>query len=218
MNDNVILKKIKFEVETLGFRNTPALRGISKRYYKNIMIKPSEDIFALCSILLDTKIWSYQLIAYDWAFRLKNHYDLNTYELFENWLYTYIKDWYDCDDFCCHAFGHLLYKFPELATKVYNWTKSDNFAVRRSAAVVFIYSIRRGQFNNIVWKIIENLLNDEHYLVLKGYGWLLKEMTKNFKSDTINFLQKYEDKMPRISFRYSIEKLNYDEKRKNFNL
>jgi 3-methyladenine DNA glycosylase AlkD len=208
VNNGELLNNINCEIEALGYRNTPAIRAISKKYFEYVSKKSTEEIFSLCTILLETRLWSNQLIAYDWAFRLKKHYTTETYTLFETWLFNYINDWYDCDDFCCHAFGYLIYEFPDLATKVFSWTKSDNFAVRRSAVVVFIYSIRRGQLIEVTpWNIIEKLMHDEHYLVLKGYGWLLKEMTKNFKAETIQFLQKYEAEMPRLSFRYAIEKL-----------
>ena len=217
MNNNVLIQKMKQEIDSLKVKNTPTIRNLSKRYFKIVANKPSDEIFALCEDLLETKLWSHQIIAYDWAYRLKSYYTTDTFTMFENWLYTYVKDWYDCDDFCCHAFGYLLYKYPKLATKVSSWTKSDNFAVRRSAAVVFIYSARRGQLPDLIpWEIIKILMHDKHYLVLKGYGWLLKEMTKNYKTETIQFLQKYEAIMPRLSFRYAIEKLTNDEKNNYF--
>lgn len=218
MNNDELILTIKNEIDALGYRNTPAIRSISNKYFKYISNRSYEEIFSLCTILLETKVWSYQIIAYDWAFQLKKYYSLETFTLFEKWLYLYIKDWYDCDDFCCHAFGYLVYKFPQLMDCIERWADSDHFAIRRAAVVIFIYSARKGQIQGTFhWNIIEKLMHDEHYLVLKGYGWLLKEMTKKYKEEVISFIQKYECEMPRLSFRYAIEKLTFEEKKLYFN-
>lgn len=217
MNHMELLQQIKLEIKSLESKNTPALRTVAKKYFEIVSRESKDEIFDLCTLLLETRQWSLQIIAYDWAFRLRKFYTVDTYTLFEKWVLSYIKDWYDCDDFCCHAFGYLIYRYPELAPRVLEWTKSDNFAVRRAAAVVFIYSVRKGEMiDPLPWIISETLMHDEHYLVLKGYGWLLKEMTKHFKDETIQFLQRYEEVMPRLSFRYAIEKLTLEDKISNF--
>jgi len=55
-------------------------------------------------------------------------------------------------------------------------------------------------------------MNDEEDLVLKGYGWMLKEATKRFPDEVFEYVIKNKSKMPRVSLRYAIEKLPKDKK------
>jgi 3-methyladenine DNA glycosylase AlkD len=41
----------------------------------------------------------------------------------------------------------------------------------------------------------------------KGCGWLLKETGKTHSKDVIAFVMDRQDEMPRVSFRYALEKL-----------
>jgi 3-methyladenine DNA glycosylase AlkD len=52
---------------------------------------------------------------------------------------------------------------------------------------------------------MRGILN-EHYLVLKGYGWMLKVLSQAEPESVFDYLAKRKKAMPRISFRYAIEK------------
>ena len=55
-------------------------------------------------------------------------------------------------------------------------------------------------------------MDDPHYLVQKGYGWLLKEASILYHDSVIRYLEKNVTKMSRTAFRYALEKLPKDEK------
>ncbi len=78
---------------------------------------------------------------------------------------------------------------------------------RRGAAVVMIYSIRREQGFGASFEIADLLLMDEEDLVQKGYGWMLKEISKNDPQPVFEFVMQRKDHMPRTALRYAIEKL-----------
>jgi 3-methyladenine DNA glycosylase AlkD len=60
--------------------------------------------------------------------------------------------------------------------------------------------------------IADRLMQDEHYLVLKGYGWLLKEFSRRNEDAVFNYLIKNRERMPRLAFRYALEKMPRERK------
>ncbi len=197
----------KENYDSYGVR-TPDVRSIAKKYWKQIKIKDKAEIFKLCEKLLQSEMSEEQTIAFSWAFRLKSRLKPTDDDRFFKWLETYVDTWFKCDDFCTHAYGYLLYKYPRLSNQVLDWAESDNRWVRRAAAVVLLYSLRRQEQLDLALKTADALLMDDDDLVQKGYGWMLKEATKHYPNEIFQFVMDRKDKMPRTALRYAIEKLS----------
>ena len=156
---------------------TSEVRRVSAKIFKKLPNDLSY-VLNLCEQLLEMRIWEMTITAYDWAHRKRNQFEESTFEVFEKWMINYISDWWDCDDFCTHAFGELMIKFPNLLLRINAWCDNENFAVRRCAAVVLILPIKKKSLLTIdPLEIANRLKNDPHYLVLKGYGWMLKVLS-----------------------------------------
>lgn len=192
---------------------TGTIRAISSRVFKIIKDKDINNVLSLCEELLDEKRWELGVVAYDWAFRMKKQYTDETFYIFERWLKKYVTGWGDCDDFCTHAFGELLSQNNSLFNQVIEWTNHPDFWVRRAAAVILIYPIKKGKFQDIdPFIIADKLMQDSHHLVLKGYGWMLKVLSSIQKDEVYRYLVINKNVMPRVSLRYAIEKFSKDEK------
>lgn len=205
-------KSIENQTKATGL-TTGKVRSISSSLYKNIEDKSIHNVLGLCEELLDERKWALGIIAYDWAFRVREQYNAETFFIFEEWLKKYVTDWDDCDDFCTHALGELISQNNELFEHVIKWTEHPDFWVRRAAAVSLVYPIRKNKYQGInPFLVSDALLNDEHYLVLKGYGWMLKVLSQNEPDNVYDYLIRKKDVMPRISFRYALEKLSEEMK------
>lgn len=192
---------------------TSEVRLISRKLFKTLEDKSIDNVLKQSELLLRTGEWAFWIIAYDWAFRVRKQYTLETYDIFERWLINYVKNWDDCDDFCTHAFGELLSQYNELFTKVFSWTEHQNFTVRRAAAVILIYPIKYNKYQNInPFLISDALMNDSHHLVLKGYGWMLKVLSQFENKRVYTYLSENKVVMPRVSFRYALEKFDSESK------
>lgn len=193
---------------------TGKIRSVSSDVFKLIEDKSIGNVLGLCEQLLEKRKSALGVVAYDWAFRLKKQYTEETFYIFERWLKEYVRGWGDCDDFCTHAFGELLSQYDNLVDKTIAWTEHPDFWVRRAAAVILIYPFRKDKLRDkYPFLIADKLMMDEHHLVLKGYGWMLKVLSTVKHDDVYDYLIKNKDQMPRVSYRYAIEKFDKDKKK-----
>lgn len=207
-----ILESTKTEVAKC--KTTGEIRKVSSALFRSIDDKSNENIFRICGELLDERKWAHKVIAYDLTYKIRAKYDENTFSVFEGWLKNYVRGWGDCDDFCTHAFGELIIRQPHLFSKVKTWTSAEQFWMRRAAAVIFIPSIRQNAYRDFdLFEISDLLLNDQHDLVRKGYGWMLKVLSKKEPDKVIEYLINNREIMPRVAFRYALEDLNTDQKK-----
>lgn len=217
MND--VIKIAEEEIKKLGFTangehlKTGDIRRLSAKLYRSIGDKSKDTVFLICESLLEQRNWSMGVIAFDFAYRVKKQYDENTFSIFEGWLIKYVRGWGDCDDFCTHAFGELIMQNTSLVHKIIPWTERNEFWIRRASAVVLIPSIHHEKYKETNPTLISDLLiNDQEDLVCKGYGWMLKVLSTKEPQLVYDYLVKYKNVMPRVAFRYALEKMDQERK------
>ena len=88
---------------------------------------------------------------------------------------------------------------------LHSWAKSDDLWTKRIAIVSTHWFIRKNDLQD-TFKIAEILLSDEHDLIHKAVGWMLREAGKRDLEKEEIFLKKHYKNMPRTMLRYSIEK------------
>ncbi|WP_031529812.1 DNA alkylation repair protein [Dyadobacter crusticola] len=107
--------------------------------------------------------------------------------------------------------GYLLNKPKDI---LYQLAASQNPWERRTAIVSTYAFIKTGQLDD-TFKIAEILLNDHHELVNKAVGSWLRTAGSKDKEKLLLFLKKHAATMPRVTLRYTIEKLSQED-RKHF--
>lgn len=197
----------KEPVELIGVR-TPITRKIAARFWRQAKGSSKADVFALCEALMKQGTFEETMIAFAWLRRIESQVTVSDFARYERWLKRYVTNWAHCDEFCTHALGSLIYQFPELKPKLFDWTRSKNRWLRRAAAVTQIYACGKPNLDlAYLFGVADALLEDEDDLVQKGYGWMLKVASQTHRDEVFAYVMDRKDRLPRTALRYAIEKL-----------
>ena len=97
---------------------------------------------------------------------------------------------------------------------LYSLAKSESLWERRIAIIATFAFIKQGDYEHTV-NIARILMHDQHDLIHKAVGWMLREIGKRCSQEILeNFLEEYAVIMPRTMLRYAIEHLSVEKKMK----
>jgi len=181
----------------------PTLRIIVKKYYKDISLKDVQE-------LLNSKIHEYRLTA---LLILVEKYKEDKGLIYNIYIKNFrnINNWDLVDLTAPKIMGDFLK--DKNRDILYSLATSNNLWEKRISIVATFAFIKDNDFKDTL-KISEILLKDEHDLIHKAVGWMLREVGKRNKNLEKEFLDKNYRIMPRTMLRYSIEK--FDPKEKEF--
>jgi len=124
-----------------------------------------------------------------------------------------VNNWDLVDGSAPYIVGAFLFECSkkEVCETLTRLVKSKNLWERRIAVLATFWFIKNKKFDEALF-VAESLLNDEHDLIHKAVGWMLREVGKRSLKVETDFLDKYFKKMPRTMLRYAIEKFSGEER------
>lgn len=78
---------------------------------------------------------------------------------------------------------------------------------RRIAIMATFAFVRAGEHDETL-RLARVLLDDEHDLIQKAAGWMLREVGKRDENLLVRFLERHSADMPRTTLRYAVERLD----------
>ena len=177
----------------------PNIRKVAKQFYKQVDL-------GIIQKLLNNPIHEYRLTGlimlvykYEKAeiktkgeivkFYEKNFSAVNNWDLVDLTAHKILGDW-------------LLDKGRK---KLYKLARSNDLWEKRISMMSTFAFIRENDFKDTL-AIARILLHDDHDLIHKVVGWMLREVGKRDMKTEELFLQKYYKQMPRTMLRYAIER------------
>ena len=123
----------------------------------------------------------------------------------------FVNNWDLVDTSAPYIVGQHLLTRPRKI--LYRLAKSRNLWERRIAIVSTMMFIRAGEIED-TFAIAKLLLADDHDLIHKAVGWMLRETGKQSKPDLLRFLKANYAALPRTTLRYAIERFPAAERKR----
>jgi 3-methyladenine DNA glycosylase AlkD len=194
----------KEEIVCYGVK-TAAVMAIANKYWKDVRLREKREILLLCEELYRSGFLEEAFIVSAWVRNLSERFEPCDLAVFKRWIDIWITNWAACDGFCNHAVGDFIKRYPERIGDLRQWAVSPNRWMRRAACVSLIVPVKNGEFLKEAFELADLVMTDPDDMVQKGYGWLLKEASRNHTGEVFAYVVRNKEKMPRTALRYAIE-------------
>ncbi|MHA2030913.1 MAG: DNA alkylation repair protein [Candidatus Kariarchaeaceae archaeon] len=183
---------------------TPKRKEFYKEFKKTLgkSLKASitkADLEAVISILWSRKDREYRYVA----LFLLEYFDIITLDslpLLRDLIVS--GDWWDITDGIARNYvGDLLRSNKEVMTKELKlWIHDKNLWIRRSAILAQL-KFKENTDEELLEYCITKAMHEKEFFIQKAIGWILREYSKTNKQYVAEFIEKYKNKLSKLSIR-----------------
>ena len=112
------------------------------------------------------------------------------------------KTWALVDSLAADVCGGLLTRFPELRPEIDGWAGDPDFWIRRSALLVDMGPLRKGEgeFEHFS-RYADAMLDETEFFIRKAIGWVLRETAKRRPELVIEWIETRTDRASGVTMR-----------------
>ena len=189
--------------------NVPTLRALSREHDDTPL---QETVKLLKSTIHEERLLALLLLVRAFS----NGEDALQKKIYDFYLKhtRYINNWDLVDLTAPNIVG--MYLLERSRRPLHELAKSNDLWKRRISILATFAFIKQNDFYDSL-KIASALLTDEHDLIHKAVGWMLREIGKRDLSVEEQFLKSRYKKMPRTMLRYAIERFPEAKRKKYLN-
>ena len=182
----------------------PNIRRIAKKFSQEISLKELVELIRnpihevrLCALIILVNKYKKEDSEKIYQYYLKHLNSVNNWDL--------------VDTSAPYIVGDYLYKNQKKSKILLEFSQSENLWIRRISIVSTLTFIKNNEFNQTL-KIANLLIYDDHDLIHKAVGWMLREIYKRDESLIKQFLRQNYAQIPRTTLRYAIERMDKEER------
>jgi len=182
----------------------PNIRKIAKKFSQEISLKELVELIRnpihevrLCALIILVNKYKKEDSEKIYQYYLKHLNSVNNWDL--------------VDTSAPYIVGDYLYKNSKKSKILLEFSQSENLWIRRISIVSTLTFIKNNEFNQTL-KIANLLIYDDHDLIHKAVGWMLREIYKRDESLIKQFLRQNYAQIPRTTLRYAIERMDKEER------
>lgn len=195
------------KVEMYGIK-TPDLRAIERKLYHLVRREWSyAQAWRFCDLLIADRYIESKALGLMLLTRYHSKYEEDLLDRAKLWLGRDLcANWAVTDQLSTQILSRLLDQYEHLARTIEGWKRSSNLWVRRAGVVSFVKPSGKGRHLDRVYRIVPSHFTDNHDLMHKACGWLLREAGKADAKRLERFLLRHGAAIPRTTVRYAIER------------
>lgn len=196
---------LKSDLEFFG-NDTPTLRRSVKGLLGEHPLERS-GLVALIEILWLRPVFELRLAAVEIAIFGIDQLEAGDLVLVER-LIRDSETWALVDALAPRVAGPLLHRHSELVTTIDRWAEDDDLWLRRSALLVDLLLLRRGEgdFSRFAG-YADSMLEEKEFFIRKAIGWVLREVGKKRPQVVVEWLLPRAGRAARLTVREAVKYL-----------
>jgi len=203
----------KHEVVALGI-TTPALRSFATARSRELRsCWDAAEAIQLCERLLREPELEIRGAGFLLLSAFKSELTPELLRQAERWLKRHLDNWALVDGFCGTVLSPLMEQYPDVETRLVQWSRAKSLWLRRAALVTLVPFARRGRRLATAYLLTSRHLGDPEDLMHKATGWLLREAGKTDMPRLKRFLLRHGPAIPRTALRYAVERFPVQERK-----
>lgn len=110
------------------------------------------------------------------------------------------KSWWDTVDSLDQTIGEISFNYPETKSILLEWSKSENFWLRR---IAIDHQLLRKEKTDVplLEEILINNLEQTEFFINKAMGWALRDFSKTNPDWVSRFIDRYKNRMSKLTIR-----------------
>ena len=140
----------------------------------------------------------FQYLVSDYLLAMKQYVTYEDISKIQNYITQ--KSWWDTIDFLCKVIGDIELRDLRVKELMLKWSNDENVWIKRSA-IEHQLSLKDKTDYELLEKIIVNCFGTDEFFINKAIGWALREYSKTNPEWVRNFIDKYKDKMNKLSIK-----------------
>lgn len=144
--------------------------------------------------------------ALEVAERYKIYHDESAWNLFEKLLRS-ATNWDTVDWLSSNLIGRLVEKYLHFEKQLVEWSKDDNFWVRRASLLSHLKHKEKTNIKLLSQTILK-LAHEKEFFIRKAIGWVLRQYSYTDPIWVSQFVERYENKLSGLSKREALKAIN----------